>query len=242
VKILVTGGATQLSAALAAALAGDHQVRLTERSALALEVGNFEFERSELGHDQATNELVRGMDAIVHSGEIDPNANISLQLDAAMRCTYNLLWAAAEEGVPRVVYLSSLRVMDGHGEDLVVTETWRPVPTTDPPVLCYHLGEYVCREFGRERRADVVCLRFGDLVWDAEGRDASASSALYVDDAVQAVEKALAMGPTDRDRMGRPGLAELQWHIYHIQSAVPNARYVTWAAMDTLGYEPASRY
>ena len=41
------------------------------------------------------------MDAIVHSGEAHSQANTSDKLDVAMRCTYNLLWAATEEGVPR---------------------------------------------------------------------------------------------------------------------------------------------
>lgn len=224
-KVLVTTAESQLQQKLAVSLAGDHDVVLTGRG------GNStgqRYVRSDLGHDPQTNDLVRDMDAIIHSGEADPELSAPEQLDAAMRCTYNLLWAAAEEHVPRLVYLSSLRVMARYGEEMAVTERWRPVPTVDVPVLCFHLGEYVCREFAREKKLAVVCLRLGEMVWDERRRARGPSSALYLDDAVQSVKLALSA-----DLSG--------WNIFHIQSAVPNARYLTTAARQALGYAPAQR-
>jgi nucleoside-diphosphate-sugar epimerase len=192
--------------------------------------------RSDLGHHEPTNDLVRGVDAIVHSGEVDHEASVSDRLDAATRCTYNLLWAAAEEGVPRVIFLSSLRVLNKYGEDLAVNERWRPVPTTDTDVLCYHLGEYVCREFARERKLDVVCLRLGEMVWDTgQARDVP-SSGLFLDDAVHAVENALTAEISMHPTGARPS-----WSVFHIQSALPNARYLTEAAKEKLGYQPRGR-
>ena len=241
VRILITGGAFQLSQRLAAALAGAHNVVLTGRSELTVETAGYEFVQSDLGHDDATNDLVRGMDVIIHSGQSDQNAGDSDRLDVAMRCTYNLLMAAAEEGVPRVIYLSSLRILDQYDENMTVTERWRPVPTTDLSDMCYHLGEFVCREFGRERKAGVVCLRLGDLVWDGGELGGATSSALYFREAVQAVEKALTvrksgLGPSRAQVLGEPG-----WNIFHIQSSVPDARFMTGAARDHLGYEPEPR-
>ena len=224
-KILITAAASRLSQDLGASLSDDHDVVLTDRKKVSTGQG---FTRSELGHDETTNKLVRGVDAIIHSGEVDADASVSDQLDAAMRCTYNLLYAAAEEGVRRFIYLSSLRILDKYDENMVVTETWRPIPTTDAPVLCYHMGEYVCREFARERKLEVVCLRLGELVWDEAGPGAASSSALYPEDAIQATEAAMT--------------AEVSsWSIFHIQSALPNARYLTKAAEKTLGYAPTPR-
>ena len=176
---------------------------------------------------------MRGMDAIVHGADTGLGANESERLDLAMRCTYNLLWAAAEEGVERVVLLSSLKLLDGYDEDMTVTETWRPVPTTDPDVLCHHLSEYVCREFGRERKTGIICLRLGDLMWgdDSDGA-VSLSSALYFDDAAQAVERAMA---AERPAAGP------DWKLLHIQSAVSGARYDTGAAEELLEYSPMER-
>ena len=232
-KVLVTSAASHLPHNLASAVSSKHAVRLTDRQQLQ---SDLEFVRSDLDHTAATNDLVRGMDAIVHSGEIDPADSVSDQLDYQMRCTYNLLRAATEEGVPRFIYLSSLRLMDGYDPDLAVTERWKTLPTTDPPILCYHLGEIVCREFAREGRINVVVLRLGEAT--AESSPEPSTSALFIDDAVDAIEKALT--------------AKLSgWlDIFHIQSAVPNARFLTgqpwWSADDvspsfSRGYTPRQR-
>ena len=236
-KVLVTNGGTRLSRIVAGSLAGEHVVRLTGHSPIEDAPDGVEAAGSNLGHDDATNDLVRGMDAIVHSGEPDPDASVSEQLDAAMRCTYNLLTAAADEGVPRLVYLSSLAVMQGHAEDHTVSERWRPMPGTDVSALCYHFGEYVCREFGRAARVDVVCLRLGDLV--EEGGAPGTTSALYPRDAVQAVEKALALGDAETEPVYQEPVIRPTWSVFHIQSAVPNARYNLSAAEEFLGYSPS---
>ena len=234
-KILITFASSHLSLELAKSLSSSHAIQLTDRNEVSTDL---EFVRSDLDHGASTNELVRGMDAIVHSGEVDPAASASDQLDYQMRCTYNLLWAAAEEGVGRFIYLSSLRLMDGYDPDLAVTERWRPLPTPEVPVLCYHLGEMVCREFARERKINVVILRLGDITPGSTASSSTSPSALFMDDAADAVEKAL-------------GAEHSGWlDIYHIQSAVPNARYLTgqpwWSADDvsppiSLGYEPRVR-
>ncbi len=236
-RVLVTNGSTRLSRIVAGALAGEHDVRLTDRSPIEDAPDGVEVAGSALGHDDATNDLVRGMDAIVHSGEPDPDASVSDRLDAAMRCTYNLLTAAADEGVPRLVYLSSLSVMGGHAEDHTVSERWRPMPGTDVSALCYHFGEYVCREFGRAARVDVVCLRLGDLVED--GGAADSPSALYEQDAVKAVEKALALGDAETEPVYQEPVIRPTWSVFHIQSAVPNARYTLNIAEEFLGYTPS---
>ena len=224
-RILITSAALPFPQELAASLSRSHQVRLTDRTELA---SDLEFIRSDLSHDPSVNDLVTGIDAIVHTGEVDPEASASEQLDFQMRCTYNLLQAAVQEGVPRFVYLSSLRIMDKYPEDLTVTERWRPMPSTDPTVLCYHLGEYVCREFGREGKIDLMCLRLGELTREVGPGAVPSSSALFMADALLAVERALTA-----DLSG--------WNIFHIQSDVPNARYLLSNAQETLGYEPTPR-
>ncbi|MCZ6765941.1 MAG: NAD(P)-dependent oxidoreductase [bacterium] len=229
-KILITAAASRLTQALANHLSATNEVRLTDRSDVSTP---HEFIRADLGHGESTNGLVRGMDAIIHVGESDPALNASEKLDAAMRGTYNLLWAAREEGVERIVYLSSLDVMGKYDEDLAVTERWLPVPTTDPDVLCFHMGEYVCREFAREQKTNVVCLRLGNIAWDADG---SSTSTLYPDDAFQAVERALIVEVTF-NWTSIPST----WNVFHVQSSVPNQRFLTGTARETLGFQPANR-
>ena len=232
-KLLVTSAADGLPARLARDLAASHEVVLTGRRADPRAPG---LVVCDLGHDSATEELVRGVDVIVHWGGTDTEACASDRLDEAAYCTYNLLRAASNAGVPRVVYLSSLGLFHTYPEEYTVTEAWRPEPTTGLDDLSYHLGEYVCREFAREQRLAIVCLRLGDLVWDGKP---TSSSSLLVEDAVRAVELALTSKVTDDHRwtlLPDP----FDWQLYHVQSDVPGARFATSTARTRLGFRSVS--
>ena len=235
-KILITAAGLDLPGELAGFLKDRHQVRLTDRAAVST---GLEFLRSDLDHGRGTNDLVRGMDAVLHWGRgADPGAGAGAQLDYHTRCTYNLLYAASEEKVPLLVYLSSLTVMKKYDEDLKVTEHWRPVPSTEPEVLCSYLGELVCREFAREGRIAVACLRLGDLV--RRGQAPASSSALHLDDALQAVEAALSWGTRPQARNGEPPpAASAGWGLFHVQSPLPDARFSIRAARQLLHFNPA---
>ena len=226
-KVLITSAGDNLPRQIANSLGDDHEILLTDREDVST---RFPFVRSDLNHTAPTNDLVRGVDAIVHSGAVDPRASVSDQLDYQMRCTYNLLKAAWEEGVPRVVYLSSLRLMEGYDPSYAVTERWKPTPTLEPPVLCYHLGEIVCREFARERKTEVTILRLGEITPASETN--SSTSALYEDDAIKAIRLSL-----NADHSG--------WlDIFHIQSDVPDARFLTgqpWQSADDVAQATQSR-
>ena len=232
-KVLTTLSASPLIQQIVPVLEQNHIVRMVDR---ADSKRNFEFEQSELGHGPETNKLVSGMDAIIHSAWLDPEVSASDQLDYQMRCTYNLLWAAAEEGVSRFIYLSSLKLMEGYDSDLAVTERWKPTPTSEISVIGCHLGEMVCREFARERKINVVVLRLGEIT--QEGNSSPSTSALYVDDAIQAIEKSITAETSG-------------WlDIFHIQSDDPDARFWTgqpWWGADggtgpiSIGYSPRAR-
>ena len=232
-KVLITAAGSGLSRQLADSLGSDHEVLLTDREDVST---GHAFVRSDLNHTQPTNDMVRGVDVIVHSGAIDPRDSISDQLDYQMRCTYNLLWAAWQEGVPRFVYLSSLKQVDGYDPSYAVTESWKPTPTLEPSVLCMHLGEIVCREFAREKKTEVTILRLGEITAVSDANPSTL--ALYEDDALEAIRLSLTS-----DHSG--------WlDIFHIQSDVPDARFLSgqsWRSADdvaqvvSLGYTPRKR-
>ena len=229
-NILITGASTRIARLLAEALGGSHSVTLSDRVAVP-DAGSFAL--CDLDHDEATNDLVRGMDVVIHPGQVEKALPVSEQLDGGMRCVYNLVRAAAKEGVPRLIFLSSLSVMGRYDEEYAVTERWLPAPTTETDVLCFHLGEFICREFAREHKIEVVCLRLGDLA-EEDGAPA-ATSTLYPGDAVQAVEKALTADISE-------GYADSRsyWSVFHIQSDVPNRRFLTTTAETRLGFSPSS--
>ena len=229
-NILITSAASDLAQGLANALSGEHQVRLTDLIDVETD---FEFVRSDLGHDEVTNKLVQGIDAIVHLAQLPPallaesTQPENLEIDFQTRCTYNLLMAASEESVPRAIYASTLHLFNSHDEDWTVTEVWRPRPTTDVPILSKHLGEFTCREFAREGRMSVACLRLGTLVTaEAAANQPFDSMWLEMNDAIHACECALKTS------------GERRWEIYHIQSEFPNSRFFINKAKTSLEFNP----
>ena len=225
--ILITSGSSRLAQSLAAGLKDKHSIRLTERTPVRTE---HEFVECALGHDSQTNAAVRGAEAIVHVAEPLPEETAEQQVDLLTRCTYNLLWAAAQEDVPRVVFLSTLEVMAGYAPNLTVSETWRPRPSTEPRVLAKHLGEFTSREFARESKPSIVVLRLGKVV-RAEEVKGQTFDPLWVDerDVVHAVSRAL------EARLGK-------WQVFHIQPDSPRARFAVRRAQKSLGYQPQFQF
>ncbi len=109
-KLLLTVGAHRLTQHLADALSPDHTIILADD---AHQQTGHSFVRCDLDDEQATARLTRGVGAIIHFGWVNPEEDASQQLDRQTRQTFNLLCAAGEAGVPRVIYLSSLSLMHG---------------------------------------------------------------------------------------------------------------------------------
>ena len=228
-NILITSAASELARNVAAALSEAHALRLTELHPVENVDGTFV--QSELGHEEATNELVRDMDTIIHIAEVPPDLLAEADqpdnyaIDYQTRCTYNLLMAASEESVKHVIYASTLRLFEQHGEDWTVTESWRPRPSVDSFVLSKHLGEFTCREFGREGKINVTCLRLGNLVTaDAIATSEYDSMWLEVNDAVAAFQGALE--------------SPSPWRIFHVQSEFLGSRFSIGKAKGHLKFEP----
>ncbi len=228
-NILITSAGSELARNVAGALAEEHTLRLTELYPVENVEGTFV--QSELGHDESTNELVRGIDAIIHIAEVPPNLLAEADqpdnyaIDYQTRCTYNLLMAASAEGVKHAIYASTLRLFEQHGEDWTVTESWRPRPSVDSFVLSKYLGEFTCREFGREGKINVTCLRLGNLITaDAAATAEYDSMWLEMNDAVAAFQGALE--------------SSSPWRIFHIQSEFQGSRFLIGKAKGHLKFEP----
>jgi uronate dehydrogenase len=226
-SILITSGGGRLAQALAAGLKETWSIRLTERAPIRSE---HEFVHCALGHDSATDEVVRGVEAIVHVAEPLPEETPEQQIDFLTRCTYNLLWAAAEAKVPRIVFLSTLELMTGYEPSYTVSENWLPLPSMTTIVMAKHLGECVCREFAREGKTQIVVLRLGKVVRAGEVKDQPADP-LWVEerDVAHAVSSSLT--------------AKLNiWQVFHIQADSPGARFSVRRARAALGYRPQFRW
>ena len=224
-NLLINGSSTAIGRVLVAQLSkSDHELRLT--SIVPYETQNAVV--CSLEHDETTDKLVSGIDAIINIGYQDKvEMPVTLQLDYYTRRTYNLLWAASNAGIERVINLSTLRLMAEYEENLVVTENWRSKPlASDINLLCAHLVEIICKEFARDRKFNVVNMRLGwplvDRLNSRPGEEAG-NAAIYSEDLVRAVLLALNANINP-------------WQDIHIQTAVPNQRYNTAKASELLGF------
>lgn len=224
-NVLINGSPTAIGRAIVSELADSgHNLRLTSMAPYEPQ----DVVVCALEHDEATDELVEGIDAIINVGYQDEvELPVTFHLDYYTRRTYNLLWAASNAGVKRVINLSTLRLMDEYEENLVVTENWRSKPlASDTNLLCAHLVEIICKEYARDRKFEVANLRLG---WP------------LVEGGLEALDADVGDSSLCSEDLGRAVLSVLEadiepWQDIHIQSTVPNQRYTTAKATELLGF------
>jgi len=222
-RILLTDDQSPLGRALAQTLSASHDVRILPDP------------RDRV----ATGETLAGCDAAIHlSLPPDGDDPASDALDRATRGTYTLLTALdPPAALPRLILVSSLRPFARYAADWAVDEQWAPRPTTAASDLIPYLAELTLREVCRVRRTMGIVLRLGEGVDDAEiAARPTDGHWLHIDDAVQAVERALALPVSSDDRPGA------RWRLFHIVDGGAGARFPqTAAARKELGYRPRHR-
>jgi hypothetical protein len=229
-RVLITSAEHPFASALADHLGMSYEILLTGLSGTE---SKHPFQQCDLDHEEPTDKLVEGIDAIVHLGEPLPDDDVQQQIDHLTRRTYNLLLAAANAGVQKVVYLSSLDIMTAYDPKFLVNEAWKPRPALTGPSLPKHLGEYTCREFARVGRFPIVTLRLGKVVRSSEMSPGSFDPmSVAEEDVAQAVRAALEKQFEDT------GSSLSRWAVLHISSGSDQARFDSNRAKGVLGYEP----
>ncbi|MBI4220842.1 MAG: NAD-dependent epimerase/dehydratase family protein [Chloroflexi bacterium] len=224
-KVLVTSATSEIGEIVSDALRAGNDLTLTDLPRVKRPPRGVKVH--ELGHDESTDALVRSHDVVVHIGYGTHKAEATPLLDYLTRCTYNLLTGCVNTGVKRFVYLHTLKVFQDYETHLTVTERWKSLPSTDPNILAAHLGEYVCKEFAREQPVDVVSLRLGfPLIKGARG----AASRSKETAALASSDLALALQAALKVKLPK------KWNPIHVQSPVPNARFLMGTAETVLAY------
>ena len=240
-NVLITGAASRLGRAIAAELATDHRLRLFD--SIPVDPGEkAEFIQGDLTDPKTVWQAVRGVDAILHTGEPPPELpEGSLEreqclLDHATRGTHVLFSAGVEAGVRRFVYGSTLEIFTAYADDIYITETWKPLPSPEMESMSRYLGELTCREFARDNMIGVTALRLGRLVLEEEVEDRE-PDLMWLDlrDAAQAFSRAL-----QRDTGGSVRWTG-RWGLFHIGADIPNAKYLISPAR-SMGYAPQHNF
>lgn len=166
---LVTGGAGFIGSHLCTALVErGARVRVLDnlitgrRANLAHLAGRIEFIEASITDEAATRQAAEGVSVIFHEAAIPsvPRSVKEPQLnhDANVNGTFNVLMAARDAGVKRVVYAASSSAY-GETEELPKRETMLPAPLS-PYAAAKLVGEYYCQVFTRVYGLETVALRY----------------------------------------------------------------------------------
>lgn len=165
-NFLVTGGAGFIGSHLAAELvARGHTVRVLDSLITGLienvPVGS-EFVEGDLCDPTTAAAAVRGCDVVLHQAAIpsvprsisDPRPSHEANIDA----TFNVLLAARDAGVRRVVYAAS---SSAYGDTLVLPKIEDvPANPRSPYALQKHVGETYCQLFTTMYGLETVSIRY----------------------------------------------------------------------------------
>ncbi len=165
-KVLVTGGAGVLGGSVARALAPQYDVTVTDLREMTLPLRKV---AADLADADQARQACEGMDVVVHAAAIHPWKKYTSDqyLDWNVKATYNVLAAAAEVGVKRVVYTSSIAAMGYKASapaELPFDETKPCLPCEDLYGVTKHVGEQFCRLFSNTKGLKYVALRPGYFV------------------------------------------------------------------------------
>ena len=168
-KYLITGGAGFIGSNIAEKLVEKGEdVRILDnfstgrRENIAPLLDKIELIEGDIRDLPTVKEAVKGIDYILHQGAI-PSVPRSIASpiesnEANANGTLNLLVAARDEGVKRVVYASSSSVY-GDTPELPKKEDMRPNPLS-PYAVAKLAGEYYCQVFFKIYGLETVCLRY----------------------------------------------------------------------------------
>jgi len=157
-KVLITGTEGQVGSVLLAQLAGRFDATGFD---IKPHKGTQKAIQGDLLCYDDIARAAEGKDAIVHMAALLCRNEQDLSIDLNVKATANVLQAAAEKGVRRVVYCSTVWA-SGHG----LTEPYQPIDEAVPcqPVCMYGqtkwLGELMTEWYGRMRGLETVIIRF----------------------------------------------------------------------------------
>ena len=217
-KIAITGAAGVIGRSLVPFLSQSHDVSPSD-----LKPGP-SVKQADVLNPEAIVALCDSMDAVIHlaaahwQDNLSDHENATRILDTRLKGTYNILHAAMQAEVKRVIQVSDVCVYNGYDEDLIVSEDFLPLPDTSAYQQSVYLSELVGREFARLSSGLVMTLRLGKVVDISTLTEDIPLDESWIDiqDALAGIAQALEI--EHYDGMGH-------WGLYNLVGDIPNGRY-----------------
>ena len=235
-RLLITGGNSDLAHQLADLLASDHAVRLFDRAFNNPAPDGIAQVTGDPCDPEAVKAAVSGVDTVLHLAPYLPDRGRDtdpiIALDDATRGTFVLANSVREAGVQRIILASTLDFYDRFPAHYQINEVWRPRPTPEITHLSPWLAELSLRENTRLGPFNSVCLRLGTIVDDAGAAQQPFSpNWVHIEDVAHAIQRALAYQPQHTPN----------WSVFHIMAPGPRAKIRlshAQSAKADFGYQP----
>ena len=144
------------------------------------EVNNFELIEGDLRNPDVIKKAVKDIDIIIHEAAV-PSVQRSVENpvfvnDSNINGTLNLLMAASDEGVKKLIYASSSSIY-GFNKKLPKKEDM-PVEPISPYALSKYTGERYCQIFSEIYNLPTICLRYFNVFGPRQDPNSTYSAAI----------------------------------------------------------------
>ena len=170
--IVVTGAAGRLGRLVVRRLVDrGYEVLATDR--VAFDESPAEFVQIDLGDPRCVGQMLKGAEGVIHMGAIPgPTREEPRQIfDNNVRSTFNVLMAAEELNLQRVVFSSSAFGMGWAHDPAAFVPLYLPLDEDHPMMpfepygLSKQVGECIGAMVARRSSTSVASLRFTNVVW-----------------------------------------------------------------------------
>lgn len=172
-NVLVTGGCGLVGQAVVTEIKKLHRVRVVDQRKVG-NIGPQGFIQTDIRDQLETRKATEGIDAIVHLAAIrNPTDGTPRQImDTNVMGTFNLLEAAVENKVKKIVLASSVCVAGFVFQEKLFKPSYFPIDEEhplrpeDPYGLSKLLAEEICKRYTRRFGISSIALRFSRIVGD----------------------------------------------------------------------------
>jgi nucleoside-diphosphate-sugar epimerase len=180
-KVLLTGAGGRIGTAFRAFVGDRYDLRLVDRDASSVEdAGNFEVIEADLSDLEECRRVCAGIDTVIHLAA-DANARADFYeslLDNNVKACYNIFRAAKDQGCKRVIWASSIQVIEGYPLD-VQAHPESPIKPMNMYAAAKAFGEAMAHYFAHAEGLSCICVRVGAyegnrVIENPDGRTLSA--------------------------------------------------------------------
>ncbi len=232
-NVLVLGANGYLGPHVVKALEREHTLRLTDINDLDTPHEYFKLDVSDL---DAVVAAAEGMDAIVNLSVLRHDRQLAF--DVSARGAYNMMVAAVEHGIRRVINTGPHFTVAGPSYERVDYEIGpdvTPQPGTNLYALTKSLGQEACKVFSDNHDIYVLTLLFYNFFDPADssryGQDITPYAVTW-DDAGEAFPLALTV-----DESSLPSRCE----VFYVFTDMPHGRFSNEKTKRVLGWQPTNR-